>query len=214
MWNEVKRVFKRVKGKIVGQSGHTITVLPKGQKGETMYSKRDVAITKNLPSTNKMPKVSKGAIEKKVQKAKVNQGKRGKDEKDIGQPSTSGYQPDKNSKFVNKFVSNEETGEEEMEIQNNFAEQTEEAETETPPIMQKEEAQSEDEIHQLPKIPINGTVKWEKRSSERKTKKLDCLGNNVMITKLRKSRQMKKKASQAPLRYNPNKPEKEEKLIN
>ena len=60
--------FKRVKGKIVGQSGHTITVLPKGQKGETVYSKRDMAINKNLPSSSKMPKVSKGAIEKKVQK--------------------------------------------------------------------------------------------------------------------------------------------------
>ena len=63
--------FKRVKGKIVGQSGHTIRVLPKGQKGVSVYTKRDVAITENLPSTSKLPKVSKGAIEEKVQKAKV-----------------------------------------------------------------------------------------------------------------------------------------------
>ena len=57
-----------------------------------------------------------------------------------------------------------------MEIQNNFAEQTAEVETETPPKTQNE-AQSEEEIDQSPKILIKGTVKWEKRSSERKTKK-------------------------------------------
>ena len=95
--------FKRVKGKIVGQSGHTITVLPKGQKGETVYSKRDVAITKNWPSTSKMSKVSKRTIEKKVQKAKVIQGKKDREEKYIGKPSTSCCQPDENNKIVNNL---------------------------------------------------------------------------------------------------------------
>ena len=52
--------------------------------------------------------------------------------------------------------------------------------------MQKEEAQIEEEIDQLPKIPIRGTVKWEKRSSERKTKKPDRWGKNVIITKVEK----------------------------
>ena len=176
--------FKRVKGKIVGQSGHTITVLPKGQKGETVYSKRDVAKTKNWPSTSKMAKVSKKTSEKKVKRAKVIQGKGNREENDIGMPSTSSYQPDGNNKIVNKFVNDEESEEEEMENPNNFAEQTTEAETE---IVQKEEAQSaEDEIHQLPKVPIKGAIKWEKRISERKTKKPDRWGNNVMITKVEK----------------------------
>ena len=58
-----------------------------------------------------------------------------------------------------------------MEIQNNFAEQTAESETETPQIMQKEEAGSEEEeIDQLLKVPIKGAVKWEKRSSEKNQK--------------------------------------------
>ena len=179
--------FKRVKGKIVGQSGHTITVLPEGQKGDTVYSKRDVAITKNWPSTSKMSKASERTIEKKVQKAKVIRGKRDREEKDIGKPSTSSYQPDENNKFVNKYVNSEATEEEEMETPNNFAEQPTEAEIETPQTTQKEEIQSEeDEIHQLPKAPIKGAVKWEKRISERKTKKPDRWGNNFMVTKVEK----------------------------
>ena len=59
-----------------------------------------------------------------------------------------------------------------METPNNFAEQPIEAEIETPQTTQKEEIQSEeDETNQLPKVPIKGAVKWEKRISERKTKK-------------------------------------------
>ena len=72
---KLEGAFKRVKGRVVGQSGQTITVLPKGNKGETVYLKRDVAETKILPSKSKMPKVIKGAIEKKVKKVKVSQGK-------------------------------------------------------------------------------------------------------------------------------------------
>ena len=179
-------------------------MLPKGQKGETVYSKRDVAITKNLPSTSKMPKVSIRASEKKVQKVNINQGKRGREEKDIDQPSTSSYQPDENSKFVNKFVNNEETDEEEMETQNNFAEQTAEPEIETPQITQKEEAQSkEEEIDQLPKDPIKGAVKWEKRSSEIKTKKPDRWGNNVMITKVEKESTDEKESLQSVFEIQP-----------
>ena len=130
---------------------------------------------------------SKRTIEKKVQKAKVIQGNRDREEKDIGKPSTSSYQPDENNKFVNKCVNSEETEEEDMETPNNFAEQPIEAEIETPQTTQKEEIQSEeDEINQLPKVPIKGAVKWEKRISERKTKKPDRWGNNVMVTKVEK----------------------------
>ena len=52
-------------------------------------TQKDVAVTKSLPSTSTMPKVSKGAIEKKVKKAKVNQGKRGTDGKDTTQMKTA-----------------------------------------------------------------------------------------------------------------------------
>ena len=74
-----------------------------------------------------------------------------------------------------------------METPNNFTEQPIEAEIETPQITQKEEIQSEeDEISHLPKVPIKGAVKWEKRISERKPKKPDRWGNNVMVTKVEK----------------------------
>ena len=72
-----------------------------------------------------------------------------------------------------------------METPNNFAEKSTEAEIESPQTTQKEEIQSEeDDFHQLPKVPIKGAVKWEKRISERKTKKPDRWGNNVMVTKV------------------------------
>ena len=72
--------FKRVKGKVVGQSGQTISVMPKGNKSETVYSKRDVAKATNLPSTSKMPKTRKAAIETKVKQNKNSKGKRNQDE--------------------------------------------------------------------------------------------------------------------------------------
>ena len=53
-----------------------------------------------------------------------------------------------------------------METQSQIAEETERNETEPQLEIQKEEAQIEEErIDELPKIPVKGTVKWEKRSS-------------------------------------------------
>ena len=160
---------KRVKGKVVGQSEQTITVLTRGNKSETVYSERDVAKTTKLPSTSKMPKRRKGAIETIVKQNKNRKGKRNQDERDIGKWSTSSPFPDEGKKIVNSPVNNEETEEgEEMETQSQIAEETERNETEPQLEIQKEEAQNEEErIDELPKIPVKGTVKWKKRSSER-----------------------------------------------
>ena len=51
---------------------------------------------------------------------------------------------------------------------------------------QEDNAPIEELTSNLSRLPKKGTVKWEKRSSERVTKKPDRWGNNVMITKLEK----------------------------
>ena len=48
---KLEGAFKKVKGQIVGQSSHTITVLPCTGK-KTVYSIRDVANTVNKPNDN------------------------------------------------------------------------------------------------------------------------------------------------------------------
>ena len=36
---KLERAFKKVRGKVVNQSSHTISIMPKGSKGTTTYSK-------------------------------------------------------------------------------------------------------------------------------------------------------------------------------
>ena len=64
--------FKRVRGKVINQSGHTITLLPKGSKSTIVFSKKDVVAnrssqtTQNSPSTSKVPKQNKKANDEKL----------------------------------------------------------------------------------------------------------------------------------------------------
>ena len=83
---KLEGAFKKVKGQIVGQSNHTITVLPSTGK-QTVYSKRDVANTVNSPINNEgaivvnnartsnSPKATKGNKSKRGQ-SKASQGPR------------------------------------------------------------------------------------------------------------------------------------------
>ena len=51
---------------------------------------------------------------------------------------------------------------------------------------QEEIAQTAEPTSEPPRIPAKKSVKWEKRCSERVTKKTDRWGNNVMISKIEK----------------------------
>ena len=68
---KLEGAFKKMKGKNVGESNFTITILPKsGKASETVYSKRDVAISKNRPNESKAPNPAKFSNEKEQQKIK------------------------------------------------------------------------------------------------------------------------------------------------
>ena len=66
--------------------------------------------------------------------------------------------------------------------------QKEEAESEvqTTNITREEIAQTEEPTSEPPRIPAKGPVNWEKRYSERVTKKANLWGNNVTISKIEK----------------------------
>ena len=67
---KLEGVFKQAGGQIVSQSSHSITVLPKsGKANKTTYSKRDVAISQDSPTTRKLAKSLNVASEEKQQKA-------------------------------------------------------------------------------------------------------------------------------------------------
>ena len=46
---KLEGAFKKVRGKVVNQSGHTLIILPKRSKSTTMHSKKDVAHSQKVP---------------------------------------------------------------------------------------------------------------------------------------------------------------------
>ena len=185
---KLEGAFKKVKGKIVGESSHTITVLPKTGH-QVIYSKRDVAAGSKRASpnkkaiTNKMANCKREASETK--EAKSNKVAK-KLKTAIGQEMGISYQKQVEE---NKQTHHEE--EEKTTIQPVKEEQdNEERMTHRDQEEQTATANSGDETESAEKstlesTPIQGTVKWEKsRTSSRVTKKPDRWGNNVMIAKI------------------------------
>ena len=64
---KLEGAFKKIKGQIVGESAHTITILPKTGK-QVVYSKRDVATGISKASSSKMANNSKLASPSKEAK--------------------------------------------------------------------------------------------------------------------------------------------------
>ena len=160
---KLEGAFEKVRGTVVNQTGHTISILPKGSKNVTTYSKRDVANKQkaaedqNLPSSIKTPITIKKPNEKEASKNK--QKKRKVEEQNIGQPSAK-------AKVVNKFVNSEDSDQEEerqyKRNQNNPAVQKE-AESDvqiTNDIRQEEIAQTEEPTSEPPRS-LKESVKWE-----------------------------------------------------
>ena len=67
--------FKKVKGKVVEQTNHTITIKPSSSKMSTTYSKRDVANSADLTKKVKLPKEKKVAKSGSAPKTSEQPGK-------------------------------------------------------------------------------------------------------------------------------------------
>ena len=185
---KLEGAFKKVRGKIVGESSHTITVLPKTGH-QVIYSKRDVAAGSKLASPSKKANASKMA-----------KGKREASEAKEAKSSNV-------AKKLKTAIGQEMGTSPQKQVEQNKSPQHEEEEEETktiPPVKEEQDneeilmhmdqeeqpASSENEIESAEKsilesTPIQGTVKWEKSgTSSRVTKKPDRWGNNVMISKI------------------------------
>ena len=183
---KLEGAFKKVKGKIVGESSHTITVLPKTGH-QVIYSKRDVAAGSKLASPSKKTNASKMA--------------KGKREASEAKEAKSSKVAKKSKTAIDQVMGTSH----QKQVEENKSPHHEEEEKKTIPPVKKEQdneeslthmdqekqtASSEDEIESAEKstlesTPIQGTVKWEKsRTSSRVTKKPDRWGNNVMISKI------------------------------
>ena len=133
---KLEGAFKKVCGKVIKQSNHTITIMPKGSKGTTTYSKRDVANNEEMPSSSKIPTYNKKASE--IERNKRPQKKGGLENQDLSQPK---------SKIVNKPVNMEEGTDEESDqqeeiqtmIRNTMPAQKEEMESNPPNQPQNED---------------------------------------------------------------------------
>ena len=113
---KLEGAFKKKRGKVLKQSDHTITIMPKGSKGTKTYSKRDVANNGEMPNCSKTPIQNKKASESA--KNKRPQKKRGLENQDLGQPK---------SKIVNKLIYTEETTDEESDQQEEVQNMTQNA---------------------------------------------------------------------------------------
>ena len=183
---KLEGAFKKVKGKIVGESSHTITVLPKTGH-QVIYSKRDVAAGSKLASPSK----------------KANANKMAKSKREASE--TKEAKSNKVAKKLKTAICQEMGISHQKQVEENKSPHHEEEEKTTiPPVKEEQDneeslthkdqeeqtANSEDEIESAEKstlesTPIQGTVKWEKsRTSSRVTKKPDRWGNNVMIAKI------------------------------
>ena len=182
--------FKKIKGQVIHQSENTLTVLPKGGK-ETIYSKRDVA---------KLGQSTSSAKKETAKKKSKFQEKPAKQIQPIGRESTSSSEMGQIPKMPQEEqlpnITIEQHSEEEDNARQKFAEkeaspeqavQIKEARSEIEEQSEKEEEMGEKQEEK--KVPIKGSVKWDKekaptRSSKRRHKKPNWLGNNIMVTRV------------------------------
>ena len=170
----------------MGESSHTITVLPKTGH-QVIYSKSNLAAGSKLASPSK----------------KANANKMAKSEREASE--TKEAKSNKVAKKLKTAVGQEMGISHQKQVEENKSPHHEEEEKTTiPPVKEEQDneeslthrdqeeqtANSEDEIESAEKstlesAPIQGTVKWEKsRTSSRVTKRPDRWGNNVMIAKI------------------------------
>ena len=179
--------FKKIKGQVINQSQHTLTVLPKVVK-KTTYSKRDIAkMGQSANSAKKETAKKKLKIQEKPEKPIQPFWRESTSSSEMGQiPKT----PQKEeTPHIEQQLDEEEIvaqEEKEREVSPEQTVQVKESKSETEEESEKEEALDKQEIK---KAPIKGNVKWEKekkptRSSTRNDKKPNWLGNNIMVTKV------------------------------
>ena len=157
--------FKKIKGQVINQSEHTITVLSKVGK-KTTYSKRDVA--KLGQSTNSAKKESakkKTKIQEKPEKPIQPFWRESTSSSEMGQIPNL---PQKEQMAYREQQSEEEEvnvvqNEKEREVSPEQTVQIKESKSETEGASEKEEMSDKQEIKNA---PIKGNVKWEK---EKKT---------------------------------------------
>ena len=178
---KLEGAFKKVKGQFVGESTHTVTILPKTGR-QFVYSKRDVAASDKKASGSKVasnssseqsgsqPTNKRKASEEKEESVNKEQ----KMEKQVKQKTTPASK-------MGLFPQGEPTTNNENEIQI----KREENSTEETPKQQlqpgnsssdneEEESIQPNNSEEATQMPIKGSIKWERpRTSARVTKKLD-----------------------------------------
>ena len=180
--------FKKIKGQVINQSEHTITVLPKVGK-KTTYSKRDVAkLGQSTNSAKKKSAKKKTNIQEKPEKPIQPFWRESTNSSEMGQIPNL---PQKEQMAYREQQSEEEEAnvvqnEKEREVSPEQTVQIKESKSETEGASEKEEMSDKQEIKNA---PIKGNVKWEKekkptRSSTRNHKKPNWLSNNIMVTKV------------------------------
>ena len=166
--------FKKIKGQVINQSEHRITVLPKVGK-KTTYSKRDVAkMGQSANSAKKETAKKKSKIEEKPVKPIQPFWRESTSSSEMGQIPKM---PQKEQTAHREQQSEEEENvvqdEKEREVSPEQTVQIKESKSETEEASEKEETLDKQEINNA---PIKGNVKWEKekkptRSSTRNHKK-------------------------------------------
>ena len=184
---KLERNFKKIKGQVINQSEHTITVLPKVGK-KTTYSKRDVAkMGQSANSPKKETAKKKSKIQEKPEKPIQPFWRESTSSSEMGQIPKM---PQKEQTAHREQQLEEEEivaqDEKEREVSPEQTVQIKESKSEIEEASEKEETLDEQEKKNA---PIKGNVKWEKekrpiRSSTRNHKKPNWLGNNIMVTKL------------------------------
>ena len=197
---------------MVEQTDHTITVKQSSSKMSTTYSKRDVANSTELTKKVKVPKEKKVAKSGSVPKTSEQSGKGKrpkrkrqaiegeKEPEDLGQVTQSEIELATNNpnRYIAPNPEDDQNRQWKEEKESTIPEPQEDEESSngepesTIPYAVPQEAENNQEKEDPKRIPVKGTVKWEKernsaeraRTSTRVTKKPDRWGNNIMVTRI------------------------------
>ena len=183
---KLEGAFKKVKGAVEGQSGHTITILPKTGKERT-YSKRDVAwLRRETPnedepqcSSGTKPNKENGNVPKAKKVAKRTKTKISQQKQEMGKvPKWSDVAP---------YINPEESDDQDTQQEDCSDNQEDVNMHKTEMVSQPEETneqQKKDEEREVTSASHGESgvsIKWEKkRTSSRVTKKPDRLGNKCV----------------------------------
>ena len=190
----------------MGESAHTITILPK-TGNQVVYSKRDGAPGISKASSSKMANHSKVASPSKGAKGnKPQKNKRMEGENTEERPSKEQKRekPNKSNSTVEHKMGlipqKEKETNAEDEIQIKEENSTDDSmEKQVPENIQNYEDADPTEMRESEEeasLPIKGSIKWEKpRTSARVTKKPDRWGNNIMRSKIEKESQPEEEES-------------------